>query len=135
MRPPDHEYLHDWRGMVVTVREWCNWTDIPYDDIHCDDEPQPENAEGYDLLCEVALAFNGQTFTAGDSLGAVWIIPNPEGLAYLREEQANVRDAALSLLLDDLTRSAGDALIIEAQKRRNAAHDILAALTPEESER
>jgi hypothetical protein len=75
MRKPDKVETMTWKGHEVEVRQWCDPTDIPWEDCMdtsvMGDKPEP-GVEGWDLVCEVVLKVGEQTFTAFDSLGSVW---------------------------------------------------------------
>lgn len=126
MRTPDTCEVIEWRGLEVTVREWCDPCDHPWDG----DEPLPENAEGWDLLCRVEVTAYGHTFYASDSLGSNWIEPNPEGIRYLKETAAEVRAQALADLAGVIGTEASEAPIQRAQLRQSAARGLLSRLQP-----
>lgn len=127
MRPPDETTEIEWCGLTVTVREWCDPADFPWDG----DEELPENAEGWDLLCEVEVARYEHTFTARDSLVGNWLVPNADGIAWLKEQAAHVREQALEGLLEAIETDAGQAPILKAAALQRAARALLHTIAKE----
>lgn len=122
MRLADETETIEHKGMTVTVKTWCDPTDLPWDgDFELD-----ENAEGWDLYVEASTTLDGFTFIGRDSLGSIWIDPGPDGTRYLREETSNVTHEALVALDQELTQVVQGRDVKSAGKSVRAARKLLA---------
>jgi hypothetical protein len=122
MRKPDSQELYDWKGLVVTVRTWNDPTECEYDGEFPEDA---EGCEGWDLLVEVSLDFDGQSFTAFDSLCSNWVWPDREGDDYIKSQCAELRDQALDTLSSELRECAEGKGVAEARARQDIARKAL----------
>lgn len=121
MRKPDREtQTAALNGLTATIKVWINTAEHAWDG----DLPLLENSEGFDLLVEASLTVKGQHFSARDSLGGVWIQPNPEGQAYLEEEIGNVTYEALKSLREEIKRVASGADVRWEEARAKVAQSI-----------
>ncbi len=124
MRTPSKEHTIRWRGQDVTVKEYCDPTDVPWDG----DAELEAGSEGYDLTVEVELTLAGTSFKAGASVGGHWILPNQEGFKYLDEQTKELLDEALSNLSDEISRVASGAEVKKAEHRRSVAYVLNASV-------
>jgi hypothetical protein len=124
MRQADNVSERQWRGLTVTVSQWIDWADEPWDG----DEPLEPGSEGYDLLVSVAVIVNGERFEARDSLGSVWVGPGGDK-AYVDSELENVTGEALTQLQAQLESLAAGKGVKRAQQTQLRAAIALSAHT------
>ena len=132
-REPDRQEDMIWKGYTVTVRVWCEPTDIPWEDAvdtTCCGETPPNGAEGWDLAVEVELTIGGETFRGLDSLGSVW-----GERSYVKETlETQVIPEALASLETEIKRvSRGDEVKL-AEARQGVATLLVSELRSEQKE-
>jgi len=118
---PDREYITEWCGHNVVVREYCEPTQDTWDG----DEPLPEGSEGWDLAVHVELTWNGQTFKAHDAVCNHWILPNLEGRKYLSEQLDSIREEAFHSLTEEIKKVASGEQLLRAVERQQVAFTLI----------
>lgn len=119
-RIPDETKDIDLGSVVAEVSTWIAPTDLPWDGT----EPLPENAEGYDIRVKATVNFDNEWFTAYDSLGSIWIVPDKEGLAFLKQTQKEVETQAIASLKDEIRAIAKGRDVNNAKRRARFAAQI-----------
>jgi hypothetical protein len=122
MRNPDLTKEITWKSFKVTVREWCDQTDIPWDG----EFPLEEGSEGFDLYVEVSLMIGDVRFEGASSLGSVWVAPND--YTNIQEEFENVIQEALANLHSEILLIAGGRDVRDARRRAQVASVLVKEL-------
>lgn len=122
MTKPSKEHTVRWRGQDVTVKEYCEPTEFPWDG----DSELEAGSEGYDITVEVEVSLGCTTFKAGTSVGGHWIVPGQEGYKYLDDQTKELLVEALSNLAAEVSTIASGSEVKRAEHRRSVAY-VLAA--------
>lgn len=131
MRNADDCEVIEADGLMFKIETRTDPTDLPWDG----DEPLDEGAEGWDVLVEATIVTEGLNLVGFSSLGSIWIIPNPEGIEYLREETRNVRAEAIAHAVDQLRNVAAGEAVAKAKSEQKIAKGLVAKLVTSVQER
>ncbi len=124
MSKPNKVHEIDWNGLKVTVSEYCDPTEFPWDGDH----PLEPGSEGYDNAVEVQVEVDGQRFEASDSLCGSWITPDREGYDYLDSVKKDLLTNALHNLGAEIRRVASGVDVKKAQSRASVARKAIKSL-------
>lgn len=116
MRAPDETRVEMLDGINVQIEVWTEPSSEPYDG----DEPA-DGAEGWDILVEATIGFNGGNVVGRDSLGSNWFVPDFEGKRWFDEQIEAVERGAIEAAFDELANVAsGNDVQREVERQRGA---------------